>query len=89
MPGFVPRALATHVRTGWLEAAQRSVRSTQSDDRFERKDTKSGKFMFNLRARNGQVIGTSETYESAKARDNGIASVAKNAGDAKVEDQTA
>ena len=44
--------------------------------------------MFNLRARNGQVIGTSETYESAKSRDNGIASVAKNAPDAKVDDQT-
>lgn len=66
-----------------------SVRkNAQSDDRFERKDTKSGKFMFNLRARNGQVIGTSETYESVKSRDNGIASVAKNAPDAKVDDQT-
>ena len=67
-----------------------SVRkNSQSDDRFERKETKSGKWMFNLRARNGQVIGTSETYESVKARDNGIASVAKNAPDAKVDDQTA
>ena len=67
-----------------------SVRkNSQSDDRFERKDTKSGKFMFNLRARNGQVIGTSETYESAKSRDNGIASVAKNAPDAKLVDETA
>ncbi len=67
-----------------------SVRkNSQSDDRFERKDTKSGKFMFNLRARNGQVVGTSETYESAKSRDNGIASVAKNAPNAKVDDQTA
>ncbi len=67
-----------------------SVRkNSQSDDRFERKETKSGKWMFNLRARNGQVIGTSETYESAKSRDNGIASVAKNAPGAKVDDQTA
>lgn len=67
-----------------------SVRkNSQSDDRFERKDTKSGKYMFNLRARNGQVVGTSETYESAKSRDNGIASVAKNAPGAKVDDQTA
>lgn len=66
-----------------------SVRkNSQSDDRFERKDTKSGKYMFNLRARNGQVVGTSETYESAKSRDNGIASVAKNAPGAKVDDQT-
>lgn len=67
-----------------------SVRkNSQIDARFERKDTKSGKWMFNLKASNGQVVGTSETYESTKSRDNGIASVAKNAPDAKVVDQTA
>jgi uncharacterized protein YegP (UPF0339 family) len=66
-----------------------SVRkNSQADDRFERKSTKAGKHMFNLRARNGQVIGTSESYESEKSRDNGIASVRKNAPDAKVDDQT-
>ena len=62
-----------------------SVRKNSQDDaRFERKDTKNGKFMFNLKATNGQVIGTSEVYESAASRDKGIASVAKNAPDAKV-----
>lgn len=67
-----------------------SVRkNSQSDARFERKETKSGKWMFNLKASNGQVIGTSETYEAEKSRENGIASVAKNAPDAKVDDQTA
>lgn len=66
-----------------------SVRkNSQDDNRFERKDTKAGKFMFNLRARNGQVIGTSESYNTAAARENGIASVGKNAPDAKVDDQT-
>jgi len=66
-----------------------SVRKNSQDDkRFERTETKGGKPRFNLRAGNGQVIGTSETYESTSARDNGIASVAKNAPDAKVDDQT-
>ena len=66
-----------------------SVRkNSQTDERFERKETRAGKFRFNLRATNGQVIGTSESYESAKARDNGIASVAKNAPDAKLDDLT-
>lgn len=64
-------------------------KNAASDDRFERKETKSGKWMFNLKASNGQVVGTSETYESASARDNGIASVMKNAPDAAVEDLTA
>lgn len=67
-----------------------SVRkNSQNDARFERKETKSGKAMFNLKASNGQVIGTSESYESVSARENGIKSVAKNAPDAKVDDQSA
>ena len=67
-----------------------SVRkNSQTDARFERKSTRAGKWRFNLRATNGQVIGTSESYESEKARENGIASVAKNAPDAKVVDETA
>jgi uncharacterized protein YegP (UPF0339 family) len=66
-----------------------SVKKNAADEnRFERAETKNGKWRFNLRARNGQVIGTSETYESASARDNGIASVMKNAPDAKVDDLT-
>ena len=40
--------------------------------------------MFNLKAGNGQVIGTSELYESEAGRDNGVESVKKNAPDAEV-----
>ena len=43
---------------------------------------------FDLKATNGQVIATSEVYESKAACENGIASVQKNAPIAKVEDQT-
>lgn len=67
-----------------------SVRKNSVDNgRFESKETKSGKYMFNLRAGNSQVIGTSESYNSAASRDNGIASVQKNAPDAKAIDETA
>lgn len=66
-----------------------SVRKNAADDsRFERAEAKGGKHRFNLRASNGQVIGTSETYESASARDNGIDSVKKNAPEARLEDLT-
>jgi len=58
------------------------------DERYERKDTASGKPMFNLKATNGQVIGTSEMYSGASARDNGIESVKKNAPDAGFADLT-
>ncbi len=54
------------------------------DERYERKEASNGKSMFNLRAANNQVIGTSEQYESISARENGIESVKKNAPDAPV-----
>jgi uncharacterized protein len=41
-----------------------------------------GAYQFNLKAGNGQVILTSALYASEAARENGIASVKKSAGDA-------
>lgn len=62
-----------------------SVRKNAAiEERFEKSTTDSGKFRFNLKASNGQVIGTSQTYKTESGRDNGIASVAKNAADAQV-----
>jgi uncharacterized protein YegP (UPF0339 family) len=67
-----------------------SVRKNSQDDgKFERKVSGNGKPYFNLLAGNGQIVGTSEMYESAAARDNGIESVKKNAPDAAVVDETA
>jgi uncharacterized protein YegP (UPF0339 family) len=48
--------------------------------KFELKKGKSGKYSFNLKAGNGKVILTSETYDSEKGALDGIASVKKNAG---------
>ena len=56
--------------------------------KFEVKETKSGGFVFNLKARNGEVIAVSQTYKDEKSCLNGIESVRKNAVDAKIEDQT-
>ena len=58
------------------------------DERYERSTAKSGQPFFNLRAANGQVVGTSETYSSEAARENGIASVKANAPAATIDDQT-
>lgn len=67
-----------------------SVKKNSTDDaRYERKVSSNQKFFFNLLAGNGQVIGTSEMYESEASRDNGIASVKSNAPDAQVVDETA
>lgn len=66
-----------------------SVKSNAGDDsRYERKESSNGKPYFNLKAGNGQVIGTSELYESEAGRENGIASVKSNAPEATTEDTT-
>lgn len=66
-----------------------SVRTNSADDaRFDRKESSNGKFYFNLKASNGQVIGASQMYESEASRDNGIESVKTNAPDASVEDES-
>ena len=49
--------------------------------KFELKAGASGKFHFNLKAGNGQVILTSETYDSKEGAKSGIDSVKKNAPD--------
>jgi uncharacterized protein len=56
--------------------------------KFVLKKGSTGKFHFNLVAPNGQVIATSESYESKGAALNGIESVKKNAPVAEMDDQT-
>ncbi|MEM6711275.1 MAG: YegP family protein [Pseudomonadota bacterium] len=56
--------------------------------KFEMYTDKRGETRFRMKAANGQVIGTSEMYESEASCDNGVASVPKNAPDAKMDDQT-
>lgn len=76
-------------KSGCTNGVASVQKNAPDDSRYERKETKSGKHMFNLKAGNNQVIGTSESYESVSARDNGIESVKKNAPGAKVDDLTA
>ncbi|MGH9946143.1 MAG: YegP family protein [Pyrinomonadaceae bacterium] len=58
--------------------------------KFEIKTGATGKFRFNLKATNGQIILTSEAYESRKACEAGVASVKKNAAsDGRFERKTA
>lgn len=58
------------------------------DERYDRKESSNGKPYFNLKATNGQIIGSSEMYESIASRENGIESVKKNAPEASVEDES-
>src|SRR5579859_1368094 len=56
-----------------------SVRSNSGDDaRYDRATSSDGKFHFNLKAANHQVIGTSQHYQSVGSREEGIISVKHN-----------
>lgn len=63
-------------------AAENGIASMQSncqvEKHHEKKESSNGKFYFNLKAANHQVIGTSRMYATAASRDDGIASVKAN-----------
>ncbi len=52
--------------------------------KFELYTDKSGEFRFRLKAKNGQIIATSESYKTKASCENGIESVKKNAPEAEV-----
>jgi len=62
-----------------------SVRRHSAEDRFfERTIAANGKYHFNLKAANGEVIGTSQLYADTGGLENGIRSVRLHAPDAVV-----
>lgn len=75
-------------RVNCMNGVNSVIKNAQSDDKFERKVSTNAKYYFNLKATNGQIIGTSEMYESAAGRDNGVQSVKENTVNASIDDQT-
>ena len=55
--------------------------------KFELYKDKSGQFRFRLKAGNGEIIATSESYKTKASATNGIESVKTNAPNAVVDDQ--
>jgi uncharacterized protein YegP (UPF0339 family) len=64
-------------------------KNAPNDAQYERKETKNGQHMFNLKAANYEVIGTSESYTTTAALEHGIESVKANAPGAAIDDQSA
>ncbi len=56
--------------------------------KFVLKKTGAGKYQFFLKAGNGEVIATSESYTTKAAAKNGIESVQKNGSTKTIDDQT-
>jgi len=73
-------------KSGCTNGIESVRKNSQDPDRFVKKETDSGKFRFNLTAKNSQTIGTSQNYSSESGCDNGMKSVANNAPDAVVEE---
>ena len=63
-------------------SAQGGIESVQKnsplDARYELKTASDGRFYFNLKSSNGQVVGTSQMYASEATRQTGIDSVKAN-----------
>lgn len=57
-----------------------------NDSLYERKTAANGKFHFNLKSTNGQIIGSSQMYASESGVTTGIESVKKNAPGASVKE---
>ena len=54
--------------------------------KFEMYQDKAGEYRFRLKAKNGEIIATSEGYTTKSACENGIESVRKNAPEAEIEE---
>jgi uncharacterized protein YegP (UPF0339 family) len=74
--------LTSEMYTG-LNACETGVHSvienSQADRNYDRLSSSNGKLYFTLKAESGEIIGTSELYESIGGRENGISSVKENA----------
>jgi hypothetical protein len=62
-----------------LNGVESVKKNSATEERYEKLVAKNGKPYFNLKATNGQIIGQSQMYASERNRNNGIASVMKNA----------
>jgi uncharacterized protein YegP (UPF0339 family) len=66
-------------KAGCLNGVDSVKSNARYDSNYDRRTSSNNKYYFNLKAGNGQVIGTSEMYETTSGRENGIDSVKSNA----------
>ena len=75
-------------RKSALNGIESVKKNATSEKRYEIKTAKNGKFYFNLKATNGQVIGTSPMFESEADRQSAIALLGSDAASAELDDQS-
>ena len=60
-------------KKGALNGIASVKKNCVSDARYEMKEANNGKFFFNIKASNGQVVGTSAFYASMEERSSAVA----------------
>ncbi|PQB04506.1 YegP family protein [Aureitalea marina] len=73
-------------KSGAMNGVDSVRKNCGNDDCWERKTAKNGKFHFNLKSTNGQIVGSSQMYASESGMNNGIQSVKNNAPGADVKE---
>ncbi len=76
-------------KSGCTNGIESVMKNATDEHHFEAKEAKNGKWHFNLKAANGQVIGSSQLYSTKAGMQKGIQSVMKNAPEASIDDTTA
>ncbi|MEZ4779478.1 MAG: YegP family protein [Flavobacteriaceae bacterium] len=69
-----------------LNGIESVKKNAGNENAWETKTAKNGKFHFNLKSTNGQIVGSSQMYADEAGMKNGIASVQKNAPGAEVKE---
>ena len=75
-------------KAGAKNGVESVMANAEDDGNYERKEAANGKFHFNLKSGNGQIIGSSQMYAAAASMENGIDSVKRTAPQAKLVDLT-
>jgi len=73
-------------KSGAMKGIESIQNNCGDDSCYERKTAKNGKFHFNIRSTNGQIIGSSQMYAAKSGMLNGIESVKTNAAGASITD---
>ena len=73
-------------KKGALNGIASVKKNCVNDARYEMKETKNGKFFFNVKASNGQIVGTSAFYASMQERSDAVSKLMAEAPNAAVEE---
>lgn len=74
-------------RSACLNGVESVKKNAPEDERYKRLEAKDGRYYFNLRAGNHEIIGTSQMYKDKSGMENGIESVKNHAPGAVVVDK--